>query len=239
MKKLAFILLSVLFLYGCAANGKLEGYVKDSLTGDGIGSAQVQAYQAGTMKGSVSSLDDEALPIHGYYDISIPLGNYEIRILHDNYQESTGNYVTLTSSDNTVSKDWILSGEACRDNDRDGFGLPAGASCPKGEVADCNDSNANMYPGGPEIRVMGTQETFRSIDLLQNVFDTAETGNTVQSKAVTYAGDITIDQDKALSVAGGYDCSFSNVSGSTAVNGDVTITKGILTIHSGVLTIGP
>jgi len=40
---------------------------------------------------------------------------------------------------------------ACVDNDGDGYGSPADASCPGGNLLDCDDTDANVHPGANEI----------------------------------------------------------------------------------------
>jgi len=241
MRKLTIVIVSSLFLYSCASspNGLLTGYIKDSATSSGIGSADIDAYQGTVLKASVTSANAETHPIHGYYQASLPIGDYEIRVAHSGYATSTANYVSIDSPSPAVERDIYLKRSSCQDGDGDGFGLPAAQACPKGAVADCNDSNAHIYPGGPELRVSGAQDTFYPISSLQSVFSNTETGKTIQSKIGTFTGNLKIDQDKSIAIAGGYDCNFSTISGSTVVHGDVTINKGLLTIDSGILSIEP
>jgi hypothetical protein len=47
---------------------------------------------------------------------------------------------------------------ACNDADGDGFGFPGAPGCPGGALPDCDDSDAGIYPGAPEIRGNSTDE---------------------------------------------------------------------------------
>jgi hypothetical protein len=47
----------------------------------------------------------------------------------------------------------LVSGDAaaqCTDRDGDGYGRPGDASCPAGPETDCNDRDADAYPGAFE-----------------------------------------------------------------------------------------
>ncbi|MBN1386343.1 putative metal-binding motif-containing protein [Candidatus Woesearchaeota archaeon] len=41
--------------------------------------------------------------------------------------------------------------QICIDNDSDGYGNPGDDVCPNGNQTDCNDLNATIYPGAPEV----------------------------------------------------------------------------------------
>lgn len=41
--------------------------------------------------------------------------------------------------------------DPCPDNDGDGYGTNGDIACPNGPAMDCNDNDATIYPGGPEI----------------------------------------------------------------------------------------
>lgn len=44
-----------------------------------------------------------------------------------------------------------VGSSGCVDLDGDGYGSPGNLTCPGGDTPDCDDSNASVYPGAPEI----------------------------------------------------------------------------------------
>lgn len=90
---------------------------------------------------------------------------------------------------------------------------------------DCNDSDANIYPGGPEVRIESPLAYYQ-ISQLQTAYNDAGNGATVKSKVETFTGDFTIDQDKTVTFDGGYDCGYSTAPGKTTVAGTMTIISG-------------
>lgn len=129
-----------------------------------------------------------------------------------------------------------------RDNDGDGYGNPSiwqdKCNQPVGgwiaNNSDCNDNDQNIYPGGPEVRIVSPL-AYYSISQLQAAYNNAGNGATIQSKMVTYTGDLTIEQNKTVTITGGYDCGYSTITGKTTVNGNMTISNGILTIGNFIL----
>jgi hypothetical protein len=87
-----------------------------------------------------------------------------------------------------------------------------------------------MYP----VRV---KETSYYSSSLQNAYDNAGSGNTIQSQNTTIIGDLHIDGAVSITFEGGYDCDYSAVSGTTTVIGNMTISNGTITIQSGTLEV--
>ncbi len=123
------------------------------------------------------------------------------------------------------------------DSDGDGYGTASAAmqQCPQptGYVqnnTDCSDSDANIYPGGPEVRIV-SPKTYYWITQLQTAYNAAGSGATIQSKVATYTGSFTAGQNKAVTIKGGYDCSFTTNSGTTIINGNMNINNGTVTIE--------
>jgi len=129
-----------------------------------------------------------------------------------------------------------------RDNDGDGYGNPSiwQYKCHQpagGWVAnntDCNDNDQNIYPGGPEVRIVSPL-AYYSIYQLQTAYNNTGNGATIQGKMVTYTGNLTIEQNKAVTMTGGYDCSYSTIIGRTTLNGNMTISNGIITMGNFIL----
>lgn len=97
---------------------------------------------------------------------------------------------------------------------------------------DCDDGDANLNPGGEPVRVMGSSTTYYSS--LQTAYDSASDGDTIECKETTLSEDIDMDRGITVIVEGGYDCSFSSVSGITTVSSStsgITISDGTVTME--------
>lgn len=126
------------------------------------------------------------------------------------------------------------------DSDGDGYGNPTYAfvQCTQpsgppdyvlGKNLDCDDNNANIYPRGPELRIIDAPTSYYWMYELQTAYNDALDGETIQSKVGSYTGDFTAGENKSVIIEGGYDCSYSVISGITTVHGDIFITDGSVT----------
>jgi M6 family metalloprotease-like protein len=98
---------------------------------------------------------------------------------------------------------------------------------------DCDDSDANIYPGGPPARINNATPSYYGS--LQAAYGAAGGGKTVQSKDRILNEDITINLDKTVTLEGGYDCSYTVVSGVTTIKGNMTVTNGTIVIGDFVI----
>jgi len=87
----------------------------------------------------------------------------------------------------------------------------------------------------PPLRTTEDISTYYSS--LQDTYDAAVNGNTIQSVRITLNEDIIIDNDKAVTIQSGYNCNYSNIIGATTINGNVTINSGSLILADGNLII--
>ncbi len=71
---------------------------------------------------------------------------------------------------------------------------------------------------------------------LQDAYDAALTGDSIQSQDVIFLGDHTFDLNKSVTITGGYSCDYSSITGTTTINGDVTIDDGTVTLDDLDLT---
>ena len=82
-----------------------------------------------------------------------------------------------------------------------------------------------------------TEGTPFEYDFLQDAYDNAAGMNTIQSQATVFDENLLFDMSKSVYVKAGYDCSYANNALITTLNGNMTITDGILIIQSGMLEI--
>ncbi len=125
------------------------------------------------------------------------------------------------------------------DSDGDSYGNPTSSlqqcSQPMDYVlddTDCDDYNANIYPGGPPVRVLGTADAYYWS--FQSAYDNPVTvdGDIIQSKTITFNENLNISRNMSLTLTGGYDCGYSVITGTTVVNGHMTIQDGSVTIEN-------
>jgi hypothetical protein len=100
---------------------------------------------------------------------------------------------------------------------------------------DCDDSEEYIYPGGPEVRIVDPPTSYYWISELQTAYADAADGETIECKVATYDGttygNVTLDQNKSIIIQGGYDCSYSTITGTTTIQGNMTISNGGATIE--------
>ncbi len=108
---------------------------------------------------------------------------------------------------------------------------PSGSLCTM--TMDANKSvtaefDTCMYPA----RVLGATTNYYST--LQSAYDDPATQDTdmIQCREVTFFGDMTIDRNIAVTIQGGYDCTYSVITGTTTIDGNMTINNGVITIEN-------
>ncbi|MBI5663868.1 MAG: thrombospondin type 3 repeat-containing protein [Nitrospirae bacterium] len=131
-------------------------------------------------------------------------GNFDIYMYAgDGAGDNSDNCPTRYNPDQSDSNgDGI--GDAC-DTDGDGYVSTAYGG------NDCNDNDVNIYPGGPAARISGVGYYLT----LQDAYNAADNGDTIQGQGVTFTGDFNADLNKTVTIEGGYNCSYSAVSGIT------------------------
>ncbi len=83
------------------------------------------------------------------------------------------------------------------------------------------------------VRTVSTGAEFPA---LQEAYDTAVSGDTIQSQAGTLTENIIYNLNKSVSVDGGYDCSYiNNTDRKTTLTGTMAITDGVVTMGNVVL----
>lgn len=83
------------------------------------------------------------------------------------------------------------------------------------------------------VRIVSTGAEFPA---MQEAYDTAVSGDTIQSQAGTLTENIIYNLNKSVSVDGGYDCSYmDNIDRRTTLTGTMTISDGVVTMGNFVL----
>ena len=95
---------------------------------------------------------------------------------------------------------------------------------------DFDDSDSLI---GPPTRING--ETPSNHFFLQEAYNTAADGDTIQCLDATFTENLTIDANKSVTLEGGYDGSYSTITGTTALQGALIISNGTLIIENFVL----
>jgi subtilisin family serine protease len=64
----------------------------------------------------------------------------------------------------------------------------------------------------------------------QAAYDAAENGDIIQSQNALFTEDIIGDLNKSVTFNGGYECDYSTRTGITTLNGNITVSDGVITI---------
>jgi hypothetical protein len=88
-----------------------------------------------------------------------------------------------------------------------------------------------MYP----VRVLGATTDYYS--LFKDALSNASAGDTVESQDYAFSDDIIYNNISAITIKAGHDCSYSSITGTTTINGNMTINNGSITIQSGTMEI--
>jgi YD repeat-containing protein len=75
---------------------------------------------------------------------------------------------------------------------------------------------------GPHVKIAGKS----SYDTLQDAYNAAVDGDTIQAQAVVFSGNLTANRDISITLDGGYSCDFLSKSGITTLRGAMTINSG-------------
>jgi hypothetical protein len=138
----------------------------------------------------------------------------------------SGTIVILTATENTGYEfdSWT------------GCDSPSGNVCTVTMDTDENVTATFLQCPAP-VRILGDPTDYYS---LQDAYDSAQHGDTIQSQALEFTEPLDIDDvsDKSVTFKGGYDCNYNEPpAGTTTLNGDMTISNGTLTIDDGTFEV--
>lgn len=94
--------------------------------------------------------------------------------------------------------------------------------------------NADGITNGYYVSVIGSSTSYS--DSLQESYDNAGNGDIIQAQAVHFIENLQFDMYKSVTLQGGFDPTFSLVTGLTTLDGNITISNGSLIIKN--LAIG-
>jgi hypothetical protein len=212
MKKLTLIILSCLFLLSDAALaqlGEVWGVIRDDCSTDGIGHADIDAYQGEQSIASATSMGFPLPPADdGKYYILIPVNpseDYEIHYNHSGYSEYIENEVTI--------------------EDSEPIELNINLTC-NNPVKVFYDSDT--FKSNHNTLLNGYNATSND-DLMKGCGKTFPGDLTLND---------TADPDKVVKLECGYNCDFlNNAGGTTTIDGNVAVSTGTLILDSGTLQI--
>jgi hypothetical protein len=69
-------------------------------------------------------------------------------------------------------------------------------------------------------------------DYIQDGYTAAASSETVRAQADTFSENLIFENDKIITLIGGYDCYFTSTPGLTTVNGSLTISGGAVTVEN-------
>ena len=123
------------------------------------------------------------------------------------------------------------------DSDGDSFGNPAISlvQCLQPaeyfvlNASDCDDNDANIYPGGPPVRIYGGIPSY--FYYLQDAYDAAQNGAAIESQNAIIGEYLYFDLNKTVHVQGGFDCAYSIITGVSTIYGTLSITDGSVTLE--------
>jgi hypothetical protein len=128
------------------------------------------------------------------------------------------------------------------DFDGDGYGNPTvwqdKCSQPEGYVADnndCDDSDANIHPDGPDARIVGPPHIYKTY--FQDAYDDADANDVIESRDYVFVEELFLDENKSVVLRAGFDCGYSVNEGITRINGKISINSGSITIESGTILL--
>lgn len=67
---------------------------------------------------------------------------------------------------------------------------------------------------------------------LQDAYNSAVSGDTIESRAEVITGDLNVNLNKSVTLTGGYNCDYTRVTGSTTINGTLNLSSGSASIEN-------
>ncbi len=72
---------------------------------------------------------------------------------------------------------------------------------------------------------------------IQAAYNAAGSSDTIQAHEAAFTEDLTINLNKSVAIEGGYDCDYTTVTGTSSLNGTMTISNGSVSIENLVMNV--
>jgi hypothetical protein len=97
------------------------------------------------------------------------------------------------------------------------------------ETMDSDDTvTANFQECPSPVRIAGEPGYYAS---LQAAYNVASDGAIIQSRAFLFTGDLNANRAISVTLEGGYDCTYTGISGISTFNGVMSVSDGVVTIE--------
>jgi hypothetical protein len=87
----------------------------------------------------------------------------------------------------------------------------------------------------PPARIVDTTPDYYS--KFQDAYDAAGNLDTVQTHDTVFDEDLNITHSKLVKLESGFSCDYESVTGTTTINGNMTVSAGTLVIQNGTLEV--
>jgi hypothetical protein len=96
-------------------------------------------------------------------------------------------------------------------------------------------SQANCSAGGAGVRIASLPP--RDHVTLQEAYDDTLSDEEIRTQGITFNENLAFDLNKSIIIQAGDDCDFSGSTGSTTINGNMTISDGVITVETGTIVL--
>ncbi len=176
----------------------------------------------------------------GEYTVTHPPGTVDVVFNKNGYNQHIEHNVTFQQSTTIIRN--IRMYPTCttellyRDYDGDNYGDENVSAyiCPQANWVtnsdDYNDFDEYIHPGGHPFRILGVTDGY--YQTLDDAYNAASNGDTIQCQVTTYTGNFNIDSSKSVTIEGGYNNDYETIIGTTIIKGNISSINGTVTFEN-------